>query len=326
MNLRSALTATTAALALTAGASGAMASDYYVSVFGGVSTNGDEPHFAGLTNTASTRTAFLYVYTQIYNNIPYGKYGTYLDVYLGLHLGSGLYGTSKFAWNDDFDDGFVVGAALGQDFGGWRAELEFAYRTFDVANGTLASNNFDGRSSYIYGYGTLYYVVKLGGGTTVGGFNTGFYGTTPGSQYWPFTVNLPYNTTIVGNVPTDGSLDVWSFMANIWLDFDPFNVMPDNAMPFIGGGVGAARLDFEHRMVGTTLLGSSISFTTTGDDVVLAYQLGGGINFEFDNGMMLSAQYRYFGSADADIGGVTDVKMDSHNAIVSLSFPLNMLN
>lgn len=320
MNLRFTLTATTAALALTAGATGVQANDYYVSVFGGWSNNGNEPHFAGFTNTASTKTVNTVAYTQVANNVPYGTKGTYADVYLGLHVGTNIYGTSKFDWSEDFEDGFVVGGALGRDFGSFRTELELAYRTYDVDGGARIRNNFDGRS-YIYGYGTLYYVVKLGGGTTVGGKTTAFSGKTPSSQPFPFTVNLPYNATVTTLGSTSGSLDAWSLMANIWVDFDPFNIMPDTVTPFIGGGIGAAMIDFEYSVQATSLFGGTLSSNTAGDDIVLAYQLGAGLDFEVGNGITLSAQYRYFGSMDADIGGGADVRMDSHNIMFGLSFP-----
>ncbi len=327
MKLRSALTATTAVLALTAGATGVQANDYYVSLFGGWSSMANEPHFVGFTNTASTKTVNTVTYVQVYNNIPYGTKGTYLDVYLGLHVGTNIYGTSKFDWDDDFEDGFVVGGAFGRDFGGFRAELELAYRSYDVHGGAAIRNDFDGRS-YIYGYGTLYYLVKntLAPGTTVGSKTAPFSGSTPYGQPFPFTVNLPYNATVTSSGSTGGSLDAWSLMANVWVDFDPFGIMPDAAMPFIGGGVGAAMIDFEYSFAGSTLFGSGINGNTSGDDIVLAYQLGAGINFEVGNGIMLSAQYRYFGSTDADVGRSHDVRMDSHNGIIGLTFPLGGWN
>lgn len=345
MKLRTALTSTAAVLALTAGASVASAGDYYVSVFGGVATNGDEPRF-NASQTGGPR--FVAGFSQLADNttaalgVPVGTVpvpiapsvtiavSAYADVYLDLYkLTYMSNGASYFGWNDDFENGFVIGGAFGQDFGGWRAEAELAYRSFDIDGGANARRRYNADVN-IYFYGNYVTYVRLSSiatGKTVASYTTkSFSGTVPvgpsTSLVFPATLSPGKYSTVAVNATTDGSIDAWSLMANIWIDFDPIGIFPDNITPFIGGGVGAALVDFEYDAAASTFLGSTLSGHVEGDSWAMAYQLGAGINFDLGNGMLLSAQYRYFGTSDADIGSNVDTKIEGHNAIVSLSVPL----
>lgn len=59
------------------------------------------------------------------------------------------------------------------------------------------------------------------------------------------------------------------------------------------------------------------------DDVaVFAYQFGAGLGYEFDNGLRLTAQYRYFATGEADFGRAGEVSVESSDVLLGVSFPL----
>ncbi len=288
MKLKTALASGAAALALVASQS-ASAEGYYLGVFGGWATFGDELNFnlgtsfTGKTTQTTTSAGFT---TYLYASIV-GAYGA--------------------GWSDDFDNGWVIGAALGYDFGGgWRGEIEAAFRSFDIDNGAKVNFAYTGT---LYTYSRA---VPTGVGTTT---------TSPVATY-----STSISTNL--NAISDGDVAVWSFMGNLWYDFD---LGDSPIVPFIGGGVGMAQLDVSYRInvaIPIVTLPSYSTFSTTisygaqGDDWVFAYQFGAGLGYQFDGGGMLSAQYRYFGTGEADIG-TSSLKAESHNFLVGLNFPLN---
>jgi len=270
MNLKTALFASAASVALTV-SSVASADGYYVGVFGGWSTFDDDIStsfsysYFGTTTTTTTHNNFLSV-------------------------------TASANATDDFEDGWVVGAALGTSLGeGLRGELELAFRTFDVDAGFNINAN---------AYGAV--------GTS-----------TTGGTYVSTTTSL--STRIAAS--SDGDMDVWSVMANIWYDFN----MGDSAYtPFVGVGVGMANLslDYSATVAGTfTNTASSTTFafstgTSFSDDAwAFAYQFGAGLAYNMGNGSTLSAQYRYFGTTDAEFGPL-EVRAESHAVMVGFNFPM----
>jgi len=332
MNLRNTLATSAAAAALMAGATAAHAGDYYVSLFGGLSTFDDEIPFAQSTYNSGFQKSG----TPFSGIIGGGPVGTYTVHYtrLALHTTSYLFGTSKFQWEDDFDSGWVVGAAFGAQLSsGFSAELELAYRAADVSGGARIVNDFDGRNGYS-GTGTLYiydYNFIAGSVTNVHYSGIPFTGTFPpyptytSGNYFPFDYNLPLNSTVVGNASTDGDANVWSLMANLWYDFNFMGLNPEGFHTFVGGGIGVAQIDLEYNASANTLLGGTIGYSLDDSAMGFAYQLGGGVGFDLGGGMMLSAQYRWFGTSDVDLGN-TDLRVESHNAMIGLQIPLGNLS
>jgi len=386
MNLRNTLTTSVAAIALMAGSS-AQAGDYYFSVFGGISTFDDEiPFEASTSNSAFLGSAYVSRVTLAGGPIPPFSFSTTLLYLTGFTTPTGtvplfsavpfstvrnlgyykVIGSrfdafsqvqdSDFRWEDDFDSGFVIGAALGQDFGSnWRGELELAYRRADVSGGGNFSRRIDGTlyqeisfpyaTNYIYvgynaGNGGLYTTGGFASGTnlavgpyTIGGTLTGLpvstgsattfvkAATIPGYGPIPYkTIAFPVNGTTAGNFSSDGDVQVWSLMANLWYDFDFMGLNPDGVRTFFGGGVGVAQLDLEYNASMGTYFGGTIGYGLDDSGMGFAYQLGAGIGFDMGNGMMLSAQYRWFGTSDIDVGA-TDLRVESHNALIGLSVP-----
>lgn len=69
-----------------------------------------------------------------------------------------------------------------------------------------------------------------------------------------------------------------------------------------------------------TTVGFSTAFK---DDVaVFAYQFGAGLGYEFDNGLRLTAQYRYFATGEADFGRAGQLSVESSDVLLGVSFPL----
>jgi len=276
MRLHQTLCTGAAVIALSA-ASVAEAGGYYVSVFGGLATFEGEAEIFVSNNT---------YYANVYPGETYSSTTT--------HIVSASYSAG---WESDFDDGgWVIGVALGREVAnGVRAELELAYRGFDV----------DERVS-VDAYGYLYFGRA---------YHTGYQ-----------INSSPTNLTTSVQIDTDGDLSVWSLMANIWYDFS----LPNTAIkPFVGGGIGAANLalDYNVRFATTfhayysTTLPVSVNTGISESAWAFAYQFGVGIGFNLGNGPMLTTQYRYFGTTDVDIGPA-EIGADSHNFLVGITFPL----
>ncbi len=360
MKLRTSLATTTAAIALSA-ASTAQAGDAYLSFFGGIATFDDEikfetsqfnPGFSGSAFGFATAIAKKTVCTTVgklttggYNHVttsgtttggggcPTATPAIGFNVIVGhFYFGSAKYGTSGFTWENDFDNGYVIGGAFGTEFwDGFRGELELAYRHADVDNGARITTEFDGRNiktghvmgtlnAYRYTSGTPGITV-IAGNVPIGPVSIPQSGTNPA---FPFTFDLPTNTTRVGTASTHGEVDVWSFMANVWVDIDPFGINPDGVTTFIGGGIGIANADLSYKADFGTLLGGSMSYILDDNESAIAYQLGAGIGFDLGGGIALSAQYRWFGTDDIELGN-TDYRVESHNLMVGLNVPMNML-
>ncbi len=252
-----------------------------------------------------------------------------------------LYASSTretLGWQEGVDDGWVVGASLGWDFGtGFRAELELAYRSNDIEAG--ATEHFSAFTAAYYGYaygiitaqtpvfGFYYYgqifptskAVYVAVGTKTG-YTKGVAPTTTTS-----TTNI--------NISTDGDLETWSLMANLWYDF---NLGDSPITPFIGGGIGLAQVSLDYRAVVyaplndgrnpllTNATGAYGTYDVNTDDFAFAYQVGAGLGFNFGNGMMLSAQYRYFATGEVQLGASDQFSgnVEAHNFLVGLNIPI----
>lgn len=127
-----------------------------------------------------------------------------------------------------------------------------------------------------------------------------------------FTVS---GLTFVGSAtaPVDGEATVIALMANSWFDFDTGT----DFFPFIGGGIGIARVDGEINSVG------SVPVNLDDDDVVFAYQVGAGIGYEITDNAVISLGYRFFGTSDPEFssGGFTDeTEVMTHNVELGVRY------
>jgi len=317
----------------------AQAGGTYVSVFGGFSSPDTNGFNVGpfSTSSASLRDS------TITPNVGSGFGFSAGDVRLWIIDGGvttinhfySRYFTSIDAFSeDDLDSGFVVGAAIGWTFDhSFRAELELSYRKYNLGG----SHNLDAHIGYTFTYdvrrywtGTIYGFTgtnPVKAPYTVYADFSGVY--TSGNPYTRMNAGTTIASGTVGaNAVSDGDLSSFAVMANLWYDFELEN---SPFTPFIGAGVGMAKLDLDYRaratMPSTTFNSFSFGpFLSTvraeANDWVFAWQLGAGLGYDLGNGMMLSAQYRYFATGDADIGGGQDISVQSHEALIGLNIPL----
>jgi opacity protein-like surface antigen len=309
LNLKTALTGSAATIALLA-ASSANASGYYLGVFGGWSTMEDSFNVGFSTSGFDATATFTQTDTGYTGT---GSTSHFFSTAFTLKY-TAASRTSAITTNNSFDDGWVVGAALGWDFGnGWRTELEAAYRSHDLnSTGSLAGTRY-----YSY-YFTRFYSYTANHLT-----GTGTTTSTLGFTTWT-------NTVTANNFGAKGDLETWSFMFNLWHDFD-FGDSPLH--PFVGGGIGFAHATLSYDItqnvpLGTNpaLFGTQVSYRGNGEatDWGFAYQVGAGLGYDLGNGMTLSAQYRYFntGAMDLSLADQIEVNLESHNFLIGVNIPL----
>ncbi|MBU5612690.1 outer membrane protein [Geomonas azotofigens] len=112
---------------------------------------------------------------------------------------------------------------------------------------------------------------------------------------------------------TDGNVDTTAFMANVFVDLH--NDTP--ITPYVGGGVGFAALHMND-VVGYSLSTPGVTGLYMADDqVVFAYQAGGGLELALNRQLSLDLAYRYFGTSQASFIS-TEFEVKSHNASVGL--------
>lgn len=112
------------------------------------------------------------------------------------------------------------------------------------------------------------------------------------------------NDTLTRYTNTDVSLNATAFMANMFIDLH--NNGP--ITPYLGGGVGFAILSLDDKFG---------DFYTSDEEVVLAYQAGGGLEVALNRQMSLDLGYRYFRTTEANFAD-TRMEFESHNATVGL--------
>jgi opacity protein-like surface antigen len=110
-----------------------------------------------------------------------------------------------------------------------------------------------------------------------------------------------------------GHLSMSGMMANVFQDFR----LMDSVTPFIGGGIGVARVNVSNGGLQSAAL-------VDGNDDVFAYQIGGGVNFALDDRLDLFVEYRYFATDEYDMqyvtGDTVQGKITSHNVGVGLRY------
>jgi len=157
----------------------------------------------------------------------------------------------------------------------------------------------------------------------------GFFGYQ--SQYMRIEAELAYRqndwnditdatVTGVGTVPSfedagigvSGETNVLSTMINGYVDFS--NSSPFT--PYLMAGVGVAYVEINDV---TFTNGGSTILVRDEDDTVLAWQVGAGLSYAFNEMVSMSVDYRYFATSDPEFTDV-DFEYDSHNVLASVQF------
>jgi len=305
----------------------------YVSFFGGLSKIDADGFTFGPYVTSLTGNLVAPITYQYFGNGDVGTFGSsYIYFYSGgtvLTREGAQHYTREWTLGsfreDDIDTGFVVGAALGFALAdGWRFELESAYRRADISghDGATARIVFSGYYSTVQSLWAPGPVIFLTGyATQATPDNIVTIKSYSNNNPLTFKTTSPFSTggrTYLGNASADGDIKSFSIMANVWYDFRLDDTSP--IIPFIGVGVGMARLSVENR--GAMVLPSTTkTFSTDSSEWAAAWQVGAGIGYEIAEGVMLSAQYRYFATDDITVHG-QEFGVSAHEALIAFNLPL----
>lgn len=106
----------------------------------------------------------------------------------------------------------------------------------------------------------------------------------------------------IEGVYMDGDISAYSLLGNFYFDF----IKNSAVTPYITAGVGMANIELND-------LGPGY------DDTVLAYQVGAGFAFAFNQQVIVDLKYRYFRTAEPDFDG-TECDFASSNIYLGLRY------
>ncbi len=105
----------------------------------------------------------------------------------------------------------------------------------------------------------------------------------------------------------DGDTVSYACLLNGYYDFPNSSAFT----PFIGAGIGYARVELNDFVMASDQLGSY-------DDSVFAYQVGAGVGYAVSEKIVLDYKYRYFATADPKFFNIVDAEYSSHNHYVGI--------
>ena len=113
-----------------------------------------------------------------------------------------------------------------------------------------------------------------------------------------------------------GNLSTFAIMANSWYDFD----IGAKATPYVGGGVGWARMHADFAQTGDETSSSAT------DQSGFAWQLGAGFNYTVSADVNLGLGYRYFHGPSYHISleGTDDGVLHNDNHVVQVSLTIGI--
>lgn len=107
------------------------------------------------------------------------------------------------------------------------------------------------------------------------------------------------------STPSDAEINILTFLANGYLDFDTGNPMT----PYITAGIGASRIEI-----------SEPGYADE-DDTVFAYQIGAGLRYALSEMVTLDCRYLYMGSQDMEVSegnNTAEIEIANHSLILGL--------
>ncbi|MDP7143503.1 MAG: acyloxyacyl hydrolase [Alphaproteobacteria bacterium] len=115
-----------------------------------------------------------------------------------------------------------------------------------------------------------------------------------------------------GAVDMSGSMGTWLYMMNLYYDFD---TEWRNFKPYITGGVGIAAHDAD------LVAGAAPAIDSSDTTFDFAYQLGGGVQYELEDGLSLIGDYRYITTSEANVGSYS-LNYDSHEFRIGVKYDI----
>ena len=121
------------------------------------------------------------------------------------------------------------------------------------------------------------------------------------------------NVNNFGQLPgATGDVDVWTGLINGYYDID----LGSNFMPYVGAGLGIARLSGNITVPGP-------GGTVSDNETVFAYQFSAGLGYAVSPSTTLFAGYRYLATDDPDFsnaGTTVSTEYHTHNAQAGVRF------
>lgn len=146
-----------------------------------------------------------------------------------------------------------------------------------------------------------------GGGTTKTEFDAGVgFGFVGGYEFGNnirADLEISYRINgadrqLPGSVALNGSTSALAFMGNGYYDFNL-----GQFVPYLGFGMGFARVSADIDSAGVQLVDDS--------DIVFAYQFIGGVGYNITPQVVLTLDYRIFGTSDPELTDESNNKFDS---------------
>jgi len=106
----------------------------------------------------------------------------------------------------------------------------------------------------------------------------------------------------------EGETTSSAFMVNGYYDF----ANTSSVTPYMSAGIGYAKVEAEITGLSGYEDMGEMDLAGSGDDKVLAYQIGAGAGFALSETLTLDAKYRYFATEDPDLDGAK-IEYSNHN-------------
>ena len=120
--------------------------------------------------------------------------------------------------------------------------------------------------------------------------------------------DLELNGIPQGDRDADGDIDAFIFLINGFYDIDTGTKLT----PYLGGGIGFARLDINDLFVAGIVRGDE-------DDTVFAYQAAGGMAYEITEQIVADLSYRFVATSEPEFDGL-EGDYNSHNLVAAIRF------
>lgn len=144
-----------------------------------------------------------------------------------------------------------------------------------------------------------------------GGYNWKMFRMEGEVQYQKNNIDsfkVCYGSTCASDVSSSGDVTIFSFLANVYLDF----VNKTAFTPYITAGIGLATVEVNDFEVAGWQMGDS-------DDTVFAYQIGTGIAYAINEKFTIDLKYRYHDITELDFDGV-EIDFANHDVYVGLRY------
>lgn len=210
-------------------------------------------------------------------------------------------------------------------FGGanWQEDKSgFSQVTTGSTTVTTFSHNFDSDTGFVVGgaIGTDLWLKGLRGEIEVS-----YRRNDVGGNWVQRSFTTPTTPTSTYGGAVDGNSSTFAVLANVWYDLP----LGWKIRPYIGGGVGWGRSQFEAAFQSTS--GYDAWTQVDADHSGFTYQLGAGFNYEVAPGVDLGLGYRYFNAPNVrftvenSLGGPTPfpVKFENDSHAVSASITIH---